>query len=81
MLQLDDFEAWKILFQAQQVFRIGATPRIDALIVIAHSGKRRGFTNQQSYQFILRKIGVLVFIQQHMPNAVLPAFAYRLIIR
>ena len=46
LFQLDHLEAWKILLQAIQVFRVGATPGINGLVVVANGGEGRGFADQ-----------------------------------
>ena len=49
-----------------QIVQGGAAPTINRLIVIAHGGKARTLAHQMFQHFVLRGVGVLVFVHQHM---------------
>ena len=62
--------------QLFQVVQRGAAPAIDGLVVVAHRGEARALTHQQFEQLVLRGVGVLVLIHQHMAHFLLPALAH-----
>ena len=72
LLQLDHPQAWKVSGQFLKVVQRGATPAINGLVIVAHSGEALAFTGQQFEQFILGGIGVLVFVHQPMADLFLP---------
>ena len=72
LLQRDDLQSRIVLRQALEVVDGGATPAVDALVVVAHGGKRRVLAHQGLEQFVLHGVGVLVFIHQQVAEAVLP---------
>ena len=66
LLQLDDLERRVVVRQALQVVERGAAPAVDALVVVAHGGEAAARAHQQLHQLVLRGVGVLVFVHQHM---------------
>ena len=80
LLQLDHLQLRVVLRQALEVVERGAAPAVDALVIVAHSGKARGLAHQQFQQLVLRGVGVLVFIDQHMAQQALPLFAHRVVV-
>ncbi len=76
LLQLDDLELRKVLRQLLQIVQRGAAPAVDALVVVAHGGEARAFAHQEFQQLVLRGVGVLVFIDQHMAQQALPFLAH-----
>ncbi len=76
LLQLDHVQAREILLQPHQILWLCATPGIDRLIVITDHGKAGALANQQFHQLVLAGIGVLVFIDQQVTDAVLPLFPH-----
>ena len=76
LLQLDDLQGRKIHRQLAQVVQGGAAPAVDALVIIADGGEAgnvRRFSHQQFQHRVLRGIGVLVLVHQHMAHLRLPA--------
>jgi hypothetical protein len=55
-----------------QVVQRRAAPAVDGLVVIAHGGKAAAFSHQQLEHLVLRGVGVLVLVDQHMAQ-LLPA--------
>ena len=68
LLQLDDFQAREVFLQLGQVFRPGAAPGVDGLVIITHYGKRRPLGHQLFHQLVLAHVGVLVLIHQHVAD-------------
>jgi hypothetical protein len=66
----------KVQRQAPQVVQRGAAPAIDRLVVVAHRGEAGARADQQLQHFILRGIGVLVFVHQHVAELRLPLLAH-----
>ena len=64
-----------ILAQLAQVVGRGAAPAIDRLVVVAHRGERCAHAGQLLQQSVLGNIGVLVFVDQDVAQAVLPLLA------
>ena len=67
----DDLGAGKIAFEAQDVFHFRAAPAIDRLVVVADHADILVGARQQPQPQILRDIGVLIFVHQHVAEAVL----------
>ena len=80
LFQLDDLERGEVQRQAFEVVQRGAAPAVDRLVIIAHRRKTRLSgrlaADQQLEHFVLRGIGVLVFIDQHMADQALPFLAH-----
>ena len=68
--QPDDLGAGKVALEAQDVFHFGAAPAIDGLVVIAHHADIARALGQQVQPQILDHVGVLVFVHQHVAEAV-----------
>ena len=73
-LQSDYLGAGKITLEAQDVFHFGATPAIDRLIVVADHANVLVGPGQKPQPEILRDIGVLIFVDQHISEAPLVFF-------
>ena len=80
LLQLDDLEARKVLRQALEVVQRGAAPAVDALVVVADGGEVALAADQQLQQLVLGGVGVLVFVDQHVGQALLPLLRHRLVL-
>ncbi len=84
LLQLDDLEGREIKGQIFQVVQSGAAPAVDRLVVVADGGKTRaagGFAADQVFEhLVLRDIGVLVFVHQHVAQQRLPLGSDRLVL-
>ncbi len=70
-LEPDDLRAGKILAEAQDVIDIGAAPAIDRLIVVADAADIVPALGQELQPEILDRVRVLIFIDQHVAEAVL----------
>ena len=76
LLKLDDLELRVIDRQALEVVQRGAAPAIDRLVVVAHRREAPARTHQQLEQLVLRGVGVLVLVHQHMAQCCLPFVAH-----
>ena len=80
LFQLDDLERGEVQRQAFEVVQRGAAPAVDRLVIVAHRRKTRLSgrlaADQQLEHFVLRGVGVLVFIDQHMADQALPFLAH-----
>ena len=65
-LQPDDFGAGEVLLEPQDIVDLGAAPAVDRLIVIANTADVLGTLTDQPQPEILRDVGVLIFIDQHV---------------
>ena len=75
LFELDHLEVRVVARQSAQIGDIGAAPAIDCLIVIADGGERGARAGQEPEQLVLADIGILVFIDQQIAQAVLPFIA------
>jgi hypothetical protein len=75
LFELDHLEVRVVARQAAQIGDIGTAPAIDRLIVIADRGERGAWPGQQPQQLVLAGIGILVFVDQQIAQAVLPFLA------
>ncbi len=73
LLQLDDAQGGVVLLQVAQVGGAGAAPGVDGLVVVAHRGERGTVARQQLHHLVLAIVGVLVFVDQQVAEAMLPA--------
>ena len=67
----DDFRARKIGFEAQDVIDLGAAPAIDRLIVVADATEILAPLREQPQPQILGRVGILIFIDEHIAKPVL----------
>ena len=70
-LEPDDLGAGKILLEAQDVVDLGAAPAIDRLVVVADAADVLVALGQQPQPQILRHVGVLILVHQHVFEAAL----------
>ncbi len=68
-LQADDFRAGKVVLEAQDVVHLRAAPAVDGLVVIAHHAHIAAAPRQQLQPEILHRVGVLIFVHQHVFEA------------
>ena len=76
LFQLHHFQGGKVLRQALQIVQGCTAPAVDGLVVVAHRGESGSLAHQQFQHLVLRGVGVLVFVHQHMAHLLLPLFAY-----
>ena len=76
LLELDHAQLGVVLRQFLQVVERRATPAVDRLVVIAHRGEAAALADQQFQQLVLGRVGVLVLVDQHMAELLLPFFAH-----
>ena len=55
-----------MLLQIEQIGDLGATPSVDALVVIADDAKIAMALGESVHQFELSRVGVLIFIHHHV---------------
>ncbi len=72
LLQLDHSQARPVFAELIDVFRVGAAPGVDRLIVVAHAGEVAAFAGERFQQAVLRVVGVLVFVHQQITQAFAP---------
>ena len=70
-LQPDHLGAGKILLEAQDVVDFRPAPAIDRLVVIAHAADVLVALREKPQPQVLRHVGVLVFVHQHVFEAAL----------
>ena len=63
--------AGKIVLEAQDVVDLGAAPAVDRLVVVADAAEVVPALRQQPQPQVLDHVGVLVLVDQHVPEAVL----------
>ena len=76
LLQADDPGVGKVLFELENVADVGAAPGVDALVLVAHRADVFVLAGQQLHQLVLRAVGVLIFVDQHISIAALVALAH-----
>ena len=67
----DDLGAGKVGLEAQDVVHLGAAPAIDRLIVVADAANIAVALREQPQPQILRDVGVLILVHQHIEEALL----------
>ena len=77
LLQRDDLERREFGRQPLQVVDVGAAPAVDRLIVVAHGGELGADAGQQFQELVLAGVGILVFVDQQVAQAVLPFLSDR----
>ena len=74
LLQHHHFQGRVVDLEQHQVFRTGAAPGVDRLVIVAHHGELVALADQQLHQQVLAGVGVLVFVHQQVAHLVLPLF-------
>ncbi len=72
LLQRDDLERRKFGRQPLQVADVGPAPAVDRLIVVADGSELGADAGQQLEELVLAGVGILVFVNQQVAQAVLP---------
>ena len=73
LFQPDHLRARKILLEAQDIADLGPAPAIDRLVVIADAADIAMGLRQQPQPQILGDVGILIFVDEDIAEAVLPA--------
>ncbi len=68
-LEADHGGAGKILLEAEDVVDLGAAPAVDRLVVVADAADVLASLGEQPQPEILRDVGVLVLVDQHVAEA------------
>ena len=76
LLEPDYRRAGKVLFEAQDVRDLGAAPRIDRLVVVADAADILARLRQQPQPEILAGVGILIFIDEDIFEALLIMFEH-----
>ena len=71
LFEADHGRAGEILFEAQDVRNLGAAPRIDRLVVVADAANVLPLLRKQAEPEILAGVGVLIFVDEDIFEAVL----------
>ena len=71
LLETKHPRAGESALELQDVLHPGAPPAVDSLIVIPHGEHAPMAAREQGYEFILRGVGVLVFIDENFLKTVL----------
>ncbi|OQC33374.1 MAG: hypothetical protein BWX70_00168 [Verrucomicrobia bacterium ADurb.Bin070] len=78
--QLDDPATVPALRELHDVLEVRAAPRVDALKIVAHGHHVAAEPAQDVHHASLQQIGVLILVNQHMPEAVLIKVAHRFVL-
>ncbi len=76
-LEPDHLGAGKVLLEAQDVVDFRSPPAVDRLVVIADAADVAMTLGEQPQPQVLRDVGVLVLVDQHVSEAALVALAER----
>ena len=68
-LEADHLGAGKVLLEAQDVVDLGTAPAVDRLVVVADAAQIFRPLAEQPEPQVLRNVGVLIFVDQHEPEA------------
>src|SRR5687768_15690302 len=79
LLQLDDLRDAEVALKLLHIAGIGATKRVNALIVIAHREYRGLLAGKQSQPFVLQAAGILKLIHENMAKAASIMLAHDLV--
>ena len=74
-LELDDFGVAEIAREAHQDGDVGAAPAIDGLVFVTDDADDFVCVGEEAHQFVLDAVGVLIFVDVEILEAVLPFFA------
>src|SRR4051794_29531083 len=69
LLESNDLGARKVFFETENVRDFGAAPRIDRLVVVADATEVPLRLGEELQPFVLRLIGVLIFVDQDVAEA------------
>ncbi len=61
--------AGKVVLEAQDVVHLRPAPAVDRLVVVSDAGEVGAFLRQQAKPEILRDVGILVLVHQHVAEA------------
>jgi len=75
LLELDYLQFRIVARELVEIARVCAAPGIDRLVVVAHGGERTARSGEMLEQAVLRVVGVLVFVDQQIAQALLPGAA------
>ena len=73
LLELDHLERRVVERQLREVLDRRAAPAVDRLVVVADRGQPRALAGQQPQQPVLRRVGVLVLVDEQLAAALAPA--------
>ena len=76
LFEADDLRAGEILFEAKDVGDFRAAPRIDRLVVVADAAEVPARLREQLQPFVLALVGVLIFVDEEVAEAVAIAFEH-----
>ena len=62
--------AGKVFAELVDVFHLGTTPAVNALVVVAHHERRTARARNEPQPLVLQRVGVLEFVDQHVREAV-----------
>ena len=70
LFEADDRRAGKVLLETQDVGDLGAAPGIDRLVVVADAAEIPARLGEQLQPFVLALVGVLIFVDEDIAEAV-----------
>ena len=76
LFEADDLRAGEILFEAEDVGDLGAAPGIDRLVVVADAAEVAARLGEELEPFVLRLVGVLIFVDEDVAEAVAVALQH-----
>ena len=80
LFEFDGFQGRVVFVQVGDVFRTRTAPGVDGLVVITNSGEGGGCADEQLQQLVLAIVGVLVFVDEQVADAMLPAGAHIVVV-
>jgi hypothetical protein len=76
LFELDHLQVQVVARQPAQVLDVGAAPAVDRLVVVADGREGGARPGEQPEHAVLAGVGVLVFVDQQIAQAVLPLVAH-----
>ena len=76
LLELDDVGVGEVVLEVEDVADVGAAEAVDRLRVVADDGEVAPLARQQRQPAVLRVVGVLVLVDQHVAEGLLVALAH-----
>src|ERR1700722_9270886 len=69
LFEADDLGLGKVLLEFENVANVGAAPGIDRLVFIADGADIVTLAGQHAHEFVLRAVGVLIFVDEQVLKA------------
>src|SRR5580692_145921 len=76
LFEADNLGLGKILLELENVANVSAAPGINRLIFVAHGADVVALAGQHAHEFVLRTVGVLIFVDEQILEAAVVIFAH-----